>query len=177
VYLRCEFPVHYKTGTATTVAAALTDTYAPASAAQNSLSTNDVPLNLTGAANYISIIADPQFANNGGRCFIKRYMTDWYDQSLDSVDAGFNAVLASGGLALGSAGTISTTNTKVRGTMTLNGASPSVATATVVAGAICVCQNTGTAANNAEKCNVASTTLTATGPNGATDVVNYICLY
>lgn len=65
--------------------------------------------------------------------------------------------------------------TKTRGNCTLNNASPSVCTATVNTGAICVCANNTTTTNDV-KCAVSSTTLTVTGPNTTTDVVSYVCL-
>lgn len=64
--------------------------------------------------------------------------------------------------------------TNVGGELTLNGASPSVITATVISGSKCVCSQEGTAANPI-KCAVSGTTLTITGPNGATDLVTYLC--
>ena len=64
------------------------------------------------------------------------------------------------------------------GKCTLNGASPSVCTDTVRAGVHCVCTNVGGSAAiaaNGVACDVASTTLTATSANGATNVVNWHC--
>lgn len=64
------------------------------------------------------------------------------------------------------------------GKCTLNGASPSVCTDTVVAGSHCVCTNVGGTAAIAAlgvACDVSSTTLTATSANGATHVVNWHC--
>lgn len=64
------------------------------------------------------------------------------------------------------------------GSCTLDGASPSVCTDTVTAGAICVCSPVGaTAAIAAAGCAVglSSTTLTVTSANGATNVVNWHC--
>jgi hypothetical protein len=63
-------------------------------------------------------------------------------------------------------------------TCTLDGASPSVCTATVTASAKCVCSNVGaTAAIAANGCAVglSGTTLTVTSANGATNVVNIWC--
>lgn len=66
----------------------------------------------------------------------------------------------------------------MRGTCTLNGASPSTCTATVTAGARCVCSGSGTTAAAAVGCaaNVATTVLTVTAANGLTSAVNYICM-
>lgn len=64
------------------------------------------------------------------------------------------------------------------GKCTLNGASPSVCTDTVVAGSHCVCTIVGGTAAIAAKgvaCDVSSTTLTATSANAATEVVNWHC--
>lgn len=60
------------------------------------------------------------------------------------------------------------------GSITLTSASPSTGTATVLAGSVCMCTNETTQANPV-KCAVSSTTLTATGPNTVTDVINYVC--
>lgn len=61
------------------------------------------------------------------------------------------------------------------GTMTMNGASPSVGTATVLSGQKCVCTPVTNAADGATKCAVSSTTLTATGPNSSSGDVNFFC--
>lgn len=78
----------------------------------------------------------------------------------------------------GSAGvqgtTLKATSTTTAGSITLDGASPAVGTATVVAGTICVCSVTLTA--ELIKCALSSTTLTATGPNASINVINYHCL-
>lgn len=98
-------------------------------------------------------------------------------------DAGVNNATVTGNSTiagtLGVTGTITATGgltvpTTVGGTCTLDGASPSVCTATVLSGSTCVVSNTGTATNGVKGA-VASTTLTVTGPNGATDVVAYLC--
>lgn len=68
-----------------------------------------------------------------------------------------------------------TAATKTRGTCNLNAGSPSTCTATVNSGAICTCSNTGTSTNGI-KCAVSSTTLTITGPNGASDTCSYHCM-
>jgi hypothetical protein len=69
-------------------------------------------------------------------------------------------------------GSIVSASTKTRGTITLSGGSGA---ATVLAGAICTCQNTSGAGT--VQCAVASTTLTATkGTAGDTDVIAYLCL-
>lgn len=60
------------------------------------------------------------------------------------------------------------------GTITLSSGTPSTGTATVLASMNCVCTNQTTQTSNI-KCNVSSTTLTATGPNTVTDVVSYLC--
>lgn len=63
-------------------------------------------------------------------------------------------------------------------TAALNGASPSVITATVIAGSVCTCSlNGNTAAIAAGGCavGVSSTTLTITSANSATATVNYYC--
>lgn len=67
----------------------------------------------------------------------------------------------------------------MRGSCTLDGASPSVCTATVTAAAICTCSPVGgTAAIAAAGCAVglSGTTLTVTSANGATNAVNYHCI-
>ena len=64
-------------------------------------------------------------------------------------------------------------------TCTLDGASPSVCTATVVASSTCVCANVGATAaiaNNGCAVSLTSTTLTVTSANAATNVVNIHCL-
>lgn len=69
-------------------------------------------------------------------------------------------------------------DSSVRGTCTLDGASPSKCTATVTAGAICTCTPVGTtAAIAAGGCAVSlsSTTLTLTSANGLSHNVNYHC--
>lgn len=68
---------------------------------------------------------------------------------------------------------------KFQTTCTLDGASPSVCTATVTAGTTCMCSLVGaTAAIAAKGCAVglSGTTLTVTSANAATDVVNILCL-
>lgn len=58
----------------------------------------------------------------------------------------------------------------------LNGASPSVITvAGITASSRCTASVVGTAAGTAVMVSLASTTLTLTGPNTATNVVNYSC--
>lgn len=93
---------------------------------------------------------------------------------IDVVDAGyglFNGPLqVDGNLIL----TASTTKT----TCTLNGASPSVCTATVRASSTCTCSPVGaTAALAAAGCalGLSGTTLTVTSLNGGTHVVNIHC--
>lgn len=76
------------------------------------------------------------------------------------------------------AGAIVVSSTKSSGSCTLGGESPSVCTATVKAGAKCVCSLVGaTAAIAAKGCAVglSGSTLTITSANGATDDVNYHC--
>lgn len=89
------------------------------------------------------------------------------------------ALITSAAVTAGTTLTVSgdsiTASTKTRGTCALNNASPSVCTATVNSGAICVCANNTTAANGV-KCAVSSTTLTITGPNTTTDTVSYVCM-
>jgi len=60
-------------------------------------------------------------------------------------------------------------------TAALDGASPSVATATVTASSVCTASVVGTAAGTAVQVSVTSTTLTVTGANSATNTVNYRC--
>jgi hypothetical protein len=77
------------------------------------------------------------------------------------------------------AGQVDLTSTKNSGSCTLDGASPSVCTATVFSGAKCTCSPVGaTAAIAAAGCAVglSGTTLTVTSANSATNVVNYACL-
>lgn len=72
-----------------------------------------------------------------------------------------------------------TGNSNIRGTCTLNGASPAVCTATVTAAALCTCSIVGgTAAIAAKGCAVglSGTTLTITSANGAGEAVNYHCI-
>lgn len=69
--------------------------------------------------------------------------------------------------------------TDMRGTCTLNGATPATCTATVVAGAKCTCSNVGaTAVIAALGCavGVSGTTLTITSGASATHDVNYVCI-
>jgi hypothetical protein len=61
------------------------------------------------------------------------------------------------------------------GTCTLDGASPSACTATVTAGATCVCSPVATNGDNVCVVNLSGTTLTLYGVNGSTTPVNYIC--
>ncbi len=61
------------------------------------------------------------------------------------------------------------------GSITLGGQSPATGTATVLSGMKCNCTPETNAADGASKCNVSSTTLTATGPNSSTGVINYLC--
>jgi len=94
-------------------------------------------------------------------------------------DAGVNNLTATGNVS--NSGSFTNTgdniiaSTKTRGNCNLNNASPSVCTATVNSGAICVCSNNTTQANPV-KCAVSTTTLTVTGPNTTTDTVSYICV-
>jgi len=62
------------------------------------------------------------------------------------------------------------------GSITLGGQSPSTGTATVLASSKCTCTPETNAADGLTKCNLSSTTLTATGPNSSTGVINYICI-
>lgn len=62
------------------------------------------------------------------------------------------------------------------GTITLGGQSPATGTATVLSGMQCYCTPVTNAADGATKCAVSSTTLTATGPNTSTGVINYLCV-
>lgn len=62
------------------------------------------------------------------------------------------------------------------GTITLNGGSPATGTATVLSGMQCLCTPFTNAADGVTKCPVSSTTLTATGPNSSTGVINYLCI-
>jgi hypothetical protein len=69
-------------------------------------------------------------------------------------------------------------DTKSRGSCTLDGASPSKCTATVTASTKCVCSPVGTtAAIAAGGCaaSLSSTTVTLTSANGLTNDVNYHC--
>ena len=75
-------------------------------------------------------------------------------------------------------GAMALTSARNKGSCTLDGASPSKCTATVKSGAICICQGVGTSAASAIALahSVTSTTLTCTGANGLTNVVEYHCL-
>lgn len=88
-------------------------------------------------------------------------------------DAGVNNLVLTNTLTVAAGGIAAGTVT--RGSGALNNASPSVLTATVVTGAICVCSN-NTTQTAAVKCAVSGTTLTITGPNTTTDTVSYICM-
>lgn len=61
------------------------------------------------------------------------------------------------------------------GSITLGGQSPATGTATVLSGMKCLCTAQDATTDNALKCAVSTTTLTATGPNASTGVINYIC--
>ena len=76
-------------------------------------------------------------------------------------------------------GNLTAASTTAAGTCTLNAASPAVCTATVRASCRPICTIQGGTAAIAAKgvaCAVASTTLTATSANAATEVVSYLCL-
>lgn len=88
-------------------------------------------------------------------------------------DGGVNNLVSTNTVTLGGGGIVGTTVT--RGSGALNNASPSIFTATVVTGAICVCAN-NTTQTVSVKCAVSGTTLTITGPNTTTDTVSYICM-
>jgi len=62
------------------------------------------------------------------------------------------------------------------GSITLGGQSPSTGTATVLSGMKCNCTPETNTTDSATKCNVSSTTLTATGPNSSVGVINYLCV-
>lgn len=66
--------------------------------------------------------------------------------------------------------------TKTKGTCTLNAASPSVCTATVNAGCVPTISAQTNASDGLSKAAVSSTTLTITGPNGSTGVMQYHCI-
>lgn len=133
---------------------------------QNSFTTATV----TGAATFESTVAITGQTTTSGY--------------LSGVDAGFNNITATGNLDVsGDATPLSLTfasSTALAGVkfgnMTLNAASPSVATATVLAGMACQCTPETNAADGLTKCAVSSTTLTATGPNGSSGVINYLCV-
>lgn len=95
------------------------------------------------------------------------------------VDGGMSVV---GNAAINGAttinGNLTATATTQSGGCTLNGATPSVCTATVKAASVCVCSPVGaTAAIAAGGCatGVSSTTLTITSAAGLTNVVKYWC--
>lgn len=75
------------------------------------------------------------------------------------------------------------TNTKINmsgnsTTCTLNGGTPSTCTATVTAGALCLCTNVGAVAGIAAggcAVGLSGTTLTVTGAIAANNVVNILC--
>jgi hypothetical protein len=76
-------------------------------------------------------------------------------------------------------GPLTVAGSTTKTTCTLNGASPSVCTATVTAGSQCNCSPVGaTAAIAAGGCAVglSGTTLTVTAANSASHVVNILCL-
>lgn len=111
------------------------------------------------------------------------YMSYNSGSSVLSINTGADLHLNAGSgnsvvLNAGAGGGVSVTGSKTKGNCTLNGASPSTCTATVISGAICGCFATGTtaAAGINLAANVATTTLTCTGPDGSTAVVNYHCL-
>lgn len=63
------------------------------------------------------------------------------------------------------------------GTIALTSGTPSTATVTLpITGMVCTCTNTANTANSALKCNVATTSLTITGPNSITDLIAYTCM-
>jgi hypothetical protein len=72
---------------------------------------------------------------------------------------------------VGPGGEVTSASTKTRGTITLSGGT---GTATVLSGAVCTCTNTSS--ENAYKCAVSGTTLTATSTLGTTNVIAYHCL-
>jgi len=91
-----------------------------------------------------------------------------------------NLVIAGGadGGGLNLTGTMTSNSTTQAGSCTLASGSPSTCTATVKASSKCVCAPVGTtAAIAAAGCavNLSSTTLTITGPNTVTTVMNYFC--
>lgn len=93
---------------------------------------------------------------------------------IDVLDAGVARING----ALTVTGTVRLTGALSVGTCTLGGESPSVCTDTVTAGTVCLCAPVGaSAAIAAGGCAVglSDTTLTVTGPNAATNVVNWFC--
>ncbi len=89
---------------------------------------------------------------------------------------GGNDYWVSDGTTISSPGPVTvaalhSTSTLTVGQITLSGG---VGTATVAAGAICVCTDSSSVL--AAQCTVSSTTLTATVTGGTTNVVNYLCL-
>lgn len=101
-----------------------------------------------------------------GLSFINEAEIQWPSTKLAEVGTALVAS-AAGGVSL-------TDDSK---TCTLNGGSPSTCTATVRASSICVATPTGTTAGAGIglAVSLASTTLTVTGPNGNTQVVNIWC--
>lgn len=84
-----------------------------------------------------------------------------------------------GATAIGTSLTLpsSTALTAIKwGTITLGGQSPATGTATILSGQQCYCTPVTNAADGVTKCAVSSTTLTATGPNSSTGVINYLCV-
>lgn len=110
----------------------------------------------------------------------------WFDQNGLFPSTDNTRLLGQGGLRWTNgffAGSVTlgdiTGDTTVRGTCTLDGATPSVCTATVTASAICTCSNVGaSAAIAALGCavGVSGTTLTITSAAAATHNVNYHCI-
>lgn len=113
-------------------------------------------ITVSGAGNDVTVTSPSDFYSGTGLCF-----------SVAHADCSTTT------------GPIHSTSSKTVGHCTLNGATPSVCTATVAAGTTCQCSPVGgTSVIAAAGCSVAlsSTTLTITSGAALTNDVNYTCL-
>lgn len=130
-----------------------------------------------------ALLNNTKFLNDGGvignpvNLVLEGTTADAYETTLDVVDPTADRTVtipdATGTVVLNKSNA-----TTISGTCTLDGASPSVCTATVTAGTFCVCSPVGTSAaiaGNGCAVSLSSTTLTVTGPNAGNYAVNYHC--